>query len=116
MFDQMKMIGSLMKNAGALRERAEQFKQELEKKTVESESGGGAVRVVMNGRGRVQRIDLDQNLLTGLAGDDKTIVEELIAAAVNGAVEKVQTLMQEEIKKAAGGLDIPGLENMMGGM
>ena len=113
MFDQMKMLGSLMKNAGALRERAEQMKAELEQKTVEGESGGGAVRVLMNGKGRVLRVDLEANMLTGLAGDDKTIIEELIAAAVNNGVEKVQELLQEEFKKAAGGLDIPGLGGIL---
>lgn len=113
MFDQMKMLGSLMKNAGAIRERAEQMKAELENKAVEGESGGGAVRITMNGKGRVVRVDLEANLLKGLAGDDKVIVEELIAAAVNSAAEKVQQLVQEEVKKAAGGLEIPGLENML---
>ena len=114
MFDQIKMLGNLMKNAGAIRERAEQMKAELERKIVEGESGGGAVRVTMNGKGRVVRIELEPNLLKGLAGDDKVIVEELIAAATNNAVDKVQQLMQEEFRKAAGGLDIPGLENMLG--
>jgi DNA-binding YbaB/EbfC family protein len=114
MFDQIKMLGSLMKNAGAIRERAEQFKRELETKSVDGESGGGAVRVTMNGKGRVIRLELDPHLFTALTGDDKAVGEDLIAAAVNQATEKVQQLMQEEIKKAAGGLDIPGLENMVG--
>lgn len=114
MFDNLRNLGSLLKNSDQIRERAEQFKSELEKKTVEGEAGGGAVRVVMTGRGRVVRIDLDQPLMLGLAGDDKTMVEELITAAVNNALDKVQELMAEEMRKATGGLNIPGLDGLLG--
>lgn len=115
MFDQFKDIGKLMKNAGAIREKAEQLKEELGNRTVEGEAGGGAVRVTLDGRGRALRVELDQNLLAGLAGDDKVIVEELIAAAFNDGMEKVQRLVQEEMQKAAGGFDIGGLSGLFGG-
>lgn len=106
MFDQFKNMASLMKNAGAIRERVERFKAELEHKTVEGESGGGAVRVTLNGKARALRVTIDQPLMAGLAGDDKTVVEELIAAAFNDANEKLQRLLAEEVQKAAGGLGI----------
>ena len=114
MLGNIKQLGELMKNAGAIKERIEQVKNELERKTVTGESGGGAVTVTMTGKGRVVRIDLDQNMMAGLAGDDKTMVEELIAAAVNDAVEKVQKLVAAEIQNATGGLNLPGLEDMIG--
>jgi nucleoid-associated protein EbfC len=114
MFDQFKNLATLMKNAGALRERAEQFKAELERKTVNGESGGGAVRVTLNGKGRALRVAIDQPLLVGLAGDDKTIVEELIAAAFNDAHDKLENVVAEELRKASGGMNIPGLEGMLG--
>lgn len=114
MFDQLKNMASLMKNAGALRERAEQFKAELERKTVDGESGGGAVRVTLSGKGRTLRVNIDQPLMLGLAGEDKTLVEELIAAAFNNAHDKLQELIQEELSKAAGGLDLPGIEGLLG--
>jgi nucleoid-associated protein EbfC len=114
MFDQLKTLTSLMKNASALRERAEQFKAELERKWVEGESGGGAVRVTLNGKGRTLRVEIDQPLMTGLAGDDKTMVEELIAAAFNNAHDKLQELVAEELRKASGGLNLPGIEGLLG--
>lgn len=114
MFDQFKDIGKLMRNAGAIRERAEQLKEELANRTVEGEAGGGAVRVTLDGRGRAIRVEIDQNLMAGIAGDDKVIVEELIAAAINDGMEKVQDLLQEEMQKAAGGFDIPGLSGLFG--
>jgi DNA-binding YbaB/EbfC family protein len=116
MFDNLKNLGSIMKQAGEFQERAEQMKEELERKSVEGESGGGAVRVTLNGKGRCLRIELDEPLLAGLVGDDKAMVEDLIAAAYNAAMDKVQELVADEMKKAAGGIDIPGLQNMLGGM
>ncbi|MHC4994031.1 MAG: YbaB/EbfC family nucleoid-associated protein [Planctomycetota bacterium] len=116
MFDNLKNLGSIMKQAGEFKERAEQMKQELERKTVEGESGGGAVRVTLNGKGRCLRIELDEPLLMGIAGDDRAMVEELIAAAYNAGIDKVQELVAEEMNKAAGGIDIPGLQNMLGDM
>ena len=114
MFDQLKNLTALMKNAGEIRQRAEQFKAELERKTVDGESGGGAVRVTLNGKGRTLRVQIDQPLLVGLAGDDKTMVEELIAAAFNNAHDKLQQLVTDELRKASGGLNLPGMEGLLG--
>jgi hypothetical protein len=121
MFDQIKNLGALMKNAGQIREKAEQLKTELERRTVEGESGGGAVRVIMNGRMRVLRIDLDQPMMAAFvsggddSGGDKTMVEELIAAAVNNATDKVQQLLAEQMQELTGGMNLPGMENLLGG-
>jgi DNA-binding YbaB/EbfC family protein len=115
MFGNMKDLGSLMKQAGQFREKAEQLKQELERKTVTGEAGGGAVRVTMNGRGRVVHMEIDQNMLSGLAGDDKEMVEELITLAVNNAMDKVQELIASEVRELTGGMNIPGLNEMFGG-
>ena len=114
MFEQFKNLSSLMKNAGQIREKAEQIKAELERKTVEGESGGGAVRVIMNGKMRVLRIDLDQPMMAGLGGDDKVMVEELITAAVNNAVDKVQDMIAEQMRELTGGMNLPGMENLLG--
>lgn len=117
MFDQIKNLGALMKNAGQIRAKAEQLKAELERKTVEGESGGGAVRVIMNGKMRVLRIDLDRPMMAAFVGggeEDKTMVEELIAAAVNNAVDKVQRLLAEQMQELTGGMNLPGMENLLG--
>ncbi len=115
MFDNFKNIAALMQNAGSFKEKADELKRELDTKTVEAESGGGAVRVTMTGKGRVQRIDLNQTLLLGIAGDDKTVVEELIASAVNAAHDKVQALLVSEVQKVAGDINLPfDLGDMLG--
>ncbi|MDX1564289.1 MAG: YbaB/EbfC family nucleoid-associated protein [Phycisphaeraceae bacterium] len=113
MFDQFKNIAHLMKNAHQIREQAERLKAELKHKSVTGESGAGAVRVTVNGHGAVLRVHLEQPLLVGIAGDDKAMVEELIAAAANDAVARLKKMLGEEVRKATGGMDIPGLEDML---
>jgi hypothetical protein len=115
MFDQIKQLSALMKNAGAIKERAEQMKAELDKKTVEGNAGAGAVRVTMTGKGRVLKVTLDQPLIVGLAGGDKQMIEDLIAVAINDANDKVQQLLADEMRKATGGLDLGNLSSMFGG-
>jgi len=114
MFDDLKKLGSLMKNAGQMREKAEQMKAELAKKSVVGESGGGAVRVTLNGQAQCLGIELDKNLLMGIAGDDKAVVEDLIAAAFNDAQQKVHRLLAEHVQELTGGMNLPGMEGLMG--
>ena len=113
MLENLKNLGSIMKMAGQMKERAAELQAELERRTVQGESGGGAVRVTANGRGRILRIELDEPVLGGIAGDDKEVVEELIAAAVNVTLEKVQRLAAEEMSKLTGGMNIPGLSDLL---
>lgn len=115
MFDNIRNMGNIMKLAGQAREKAEQMQAELERETVTGEAGAGAVRVTLNGKGRAQRIDLDPAMLSDLAGDDKEMAEDLIAAAFNAAMEKVQNLVMEKTRELTGGMDLPGMENLLGG-
>ena len=115
MFDNMKQFASIMKNLPEMKARAEHMQAELERKIVEADAGGGAVKVTMNGKGRVLRINIDQPLMMGIAGDDKAMVEELIAAAINSGMDKVQGLLSEEMRNVAGGMDLPGLDGLLGG-
>ncbi|MBI1374101.1 MAG: YbaB/EbfC family nucleoid-associated protein [Phycisphaera sp.] len=114
MFDQLKNLGSLMKNAAAMREKAEQMRAELEKKTVTGEAGGGAVRVILTGQARCVSIEIDKNLMIGIAGDDKAVAEDLITAAFNDAQVKVHELLAEHVSEITGGMDLGGLQGMMG--
>lgn len=114
MFDNFKNMGQLLKNAGEIKQKAAELQEQLERQTVEGESGGGAVRVTMNGKAHVLRIELEQPLLVGIAGDDKEMVEELIAAAFNAATAKVHQLVAEEMQKLTGGLNIPGITDALG--
>lgn len=119
MFDQlknMKDLAGLMGNLGGLKEKMEQAQAELATKTVEAEAGAGAVRVTMNGKFEVIGVAIDPVMITTLAGTgsdaDRQMVEELIVSAMNGAVMKVQELLQETIGEATGGLgglNLPGM-------
>lgn len=116
MFDQLKNIkdlAGLMGNLGDIKEKMEQAQAELAEKTVQAESGAGAVRVTMNGKFEVIDVTIDPAMVTVLAGAgtdaDRQMVEELIASAMNAASVKVQDLMKDTIGEAAGGLNLPGL-------
>lgn len=113
MFDQFKNLGNMMKMAGEAKQRAAEMQAELERRTVTGESGGGAVRVTLNGKGRCLRLETDPALFAGLVADDKAMAEELIAAAFNDGMGKVQQVVAEELKKVTGGMDLPGLEGMV---
>jgi hypothetical protein len=119
MFDQlknMKDLASLMGNLGGLKEKMEQAQAELATKTVEAESGAGAVRVTMNGKFEVVDVTIDPVMITTLAGTgtdaDRQMVEELIASAMNAAVLKVQELLKDTLGEATGGLNLPGMPGM----
>ncbi|MCX5661782.1 MAG: YbaB/EbfC family nucleoid-associated protein [Planctomycetota bacterium] len=127
MFDNLKNLGALMTQAREMKQRMEQIQAELAGKTVEADSGAGAVRVVMNGKFEVLSIRLDRAVLASLlapsggggaaaaSADDQRMVEDLIAAAVNAAMRKAQELAAAEMGKVTGGMNLPGLEKLMGG-
>jgi DNA-binding YbaB/EbfC family protein len=114
MFDQLKQLGAMMKNAGVIKQNMEKFKAEMATRTFDGEAGGGAVRVTVNGQGRIARLSLDEKLLMGLAGPNKMMVEDLIAAAVNSAVDKMQAVMAEGMRKVTDGMDLPGMDGLLG--
>ncbi len=98
-------IGNLMKQAQAVQENLRKAQEELAHIEVEGESGGGMVKVAMTCRHDVRRVQIDDELL----GDDKEVLEDLIAAAVNDAVRKVEKATQEKMAGLTSGINIPGL-------
>lgn len=122
MYEQMKNLKNMMGALGnpqELREKFQQIQEELAQKTVEAESGAGAVRVVVTGRFEVQSVTLDPHMIGALAGEgadaDKEMVEELIASATNAALEKAQQMVRDEMARLTGGMQLPGMEGLMGG-
>jgi len=119
MLENLKNLAGMMGQVGELKQKFEQIQAQLGQKTIEAESGAGAVRVVMNGRFEVLAVRLDPTMTATLVGDgaeaDQQMIEELIAAAVNAAVAKTQELIKEEMSTLTGGLNIPGLDKMLGG-
>jgi DNA-binding YbaB/EbfC family protein len=80
--------------------------QEIEESTVEASAGGGAVTVVVSGQPRVQSVKIEPEAVDS---DDVEMLEDLIVAALNEALEKVRTMQAERFGSVAGGLDISGL-------
>jgi len=99
----MKGLGDIMKQAQAMQENMQKMQEELASKIVLGESGAGMVTVTMNGRHDVKKIDIDQSLLT----EDKTILEDLLAAAVNDAVRKVEQENKNMMGDLTGGMQMP---------
>jgi DNA-binding YbaB/EbfC family protein len=118
MFDNMKNMASFLGQAKQMKEKMEQLQTELGDKTVEADAGAGAVRVVANGKLEIISVHLDKPLLATLAGEgadaDQQMIEDLITGATNAALDKARELVQQEMAQVTGGLDLPGLEKMMG--
>ena len=119
MWDNLKNLPDLMGQAKELKGRMEQLQDDLTRQTVEADAGAGAVRVTVNGKLEVSSVRFDQLLLISLAGEgsdmDQQMVEDLTAAAINAALHKARELAQQEMGKLTGGLNIPGLEKLIGG-
>ena len=124
MFDNLKNLSGLMAQAREMKEKMEQMQAELGRRTVEADSGAGAVRVVMNGKFEVVAVHLDPHMVAALVAspspgapasdEDRHLIEELIGAAFNAALAKSQDMAREEMAKITGGLNLPGLGNMLG--
>ncbi len=98
-------LGALMQQAQEMQEKFRQAQEELERTEVQGEAGGGLVKVVMNGKREVLRLTIDDSLFRE---EDKEILEDLVAAAVNDAVHKVSRMKEEKMAELAGGFQLPG--------
>ncbi len=96
-------IGNLMKQAQKMQENMQKMQEEVAQLEVEGQSGGGMVKVVMTGRHDIKRVSIDDSLM----GDDKDMLEDLIAAAVNDAVRQVEKSSQDKMSSVTGGMDLP---------
>jgi hypothetical protein len=96
-------IGNLMKQAQQMQASMQQAQEELANIEVTGEAGGGLVKIVMTGRHDVKRVRIDDSLMQ----DDKDMLEDLLAAAVNDAVRKVESTNQEKMAAITGGMSLP---------
>lgn len=96
-------LGNIMKQAQQMQENMKAMQEQLASIEIEGQSGAGMVKVVMTCRHDVKRVSIDPSLL----GDDKEMLEDLIAAAVNDAVRRVETTAQEKMGSLTGGLGLP---------
>ncbi len=107
-----KMIGGLMKQAQKLQEEMARIQAEAAQRTVEATAGGGMVTAVANGANEVVSIRIEKDVINP---EDAEMLQDLVVAAVNGALRKAQEGMQQEMARLTGGLNVPGLGDL-GGM
>ena len=96
-------LGGLMKQAQKMQEELQKAQERLAQEEVTGESGGGLVKVTMNGRHEVKRVDIDASLM----GDDKEMLEDLIAAACNAAAQRIAEKTQENMATLTAGMPLP---------
>jgi DNA-binding YbaB/EbfC family protein len=99
----MKGLGGLMKQAQEMQEKMQQAQEEVASLEVTGESGAGMVKVVMTGRHDVRSIKISDDLLS----EDKEILEDLVAAAVNDAVRKVESESKDKMSSVTSGIPLP---------
>jgi nucleoid-associated protein EbfC len=96
-------MGNLMKQAQAIKENVEKAQAEVASIEVVGESGGGMVKVTMSGRHEVKKVQIEP----AVAADDRELLEDLVAAAVNDAVHRVEARIQEKMAGAMAGMQLP---------
>ncbi len=92
-----------MKQAQKMQEEMKKTQERLAREEVTGEAGGGLVKVRMNGRHEVLRVEIDDSLF----GDDKEMLEDLVAAACNDAAKRVADKMQQSMSDMTAGLNLP---------
>jgi nucleoid-associated protein EbfC len=96
-------IGNMMKQVQKMQNDLQKAQEKLAQEEVEAESGGGMVKVVMNGQHEVKRVSIDDSLM----GDDKEMLEDLVAAAMNAAVQKVAAMTKDSMSGLTSGMGLP---------
>ncbi|WP_163576695.1 YbaB/EbfC family nucleoid-associated protein [Halomonas faecis] len=96
-------MGNLMKQAQEMQEKVQQAQEEVARAEVTGEAGAGMIKVTMNGRHDVSKVDIDPSVME----EDKELLEDLLAAAVNDAVRKVEANTKERMEEATAGLTLP---------
>jgi len=96
-------LGNLMKQAQAMQATMQKAQQELAAMEVTGEAGGGMVKVTLNGRHEARRVQIDPTV----PGDDREMLEDLIAAAINDATRRIEAATEEKMSSLMGGMNLP---------
>ena len=100
-----------MNQAKMMQNRLAQIQEEMAQKTVEASSGGGMVTVVANGRQEILSVKIEPEVVNP---EDVEMLQDLILAAANEALRRAQEMVNEDMSKLTGGLNIPGLGGGLG--
>ncbi len=101
-----KGLGNIMKQAQQMQQKIARVQQELEGREVEATSGGGMVTAVVNGKQQLLNLKIEKDVVDP---EDVDMLQDLVSAAVNEAIKKSQEMMQEEMGKVTGGMNLPGM-------
>ena len=96
-------LGNLMKQAQKMQEEVQRLQAEIANTEIVGEAGGGMVRVTMNGRHDLKSVEIDPVLMS----DDKSMLEDLLAAAVNDANRRVEAMSKEKLASVTAGINLP---------
>lgn len=96
-------LGNILKQAQKMQEELQKTQEKLAREEVTGEAGGGMVKVTMNGKHEVRRIEIDPSLMN----DDKEMLEDLVVASVNAAVRRVGEKTQENMADLTSGFQLP---------
>lgn len=96
-------LGNIMKQAQKMQAELQKAQEQLANEEVTGESGGGLVKVTLNGKHEVRRVSIDDSLM----GDDREMLEDLVAAAFNDAVHRVAEKMQQSMSGVTAGMGLP---------
>jgi len=96
-------IGNMMKQAQALQNNMQKVQAEIAQLEITGEAGGGMVKITINGRHEARRVQIEP----GVYGEDREMLEDLLAAAFNDAVHKLEAATQAMMSNAMGGLKLP---------
>ena len=96
-------MGNIMKQAQQMQENFQKAREEIANMEVTGESGAGLVRITMTGQHDVKRVDIDPSVIT----DDKEMLEDLVAAAVNDANRRVEKTTQDKMSEITSGMGLP---------
>lgn len=110
MFGKLGDIAGLLKSAKEMQSRMAEMQEQLAAKRFEAEAGGGMVRAIVDGKGTLVDIRIDPQ-----AASDVELLEDLVKGAVCAATHKAHEGMKQEMSGLTGGMDIPGLSDMLGG-
>ena len=102
-------MGKMMRQIQKMQEDMQRLQEELKQRTVEASAGGGAVRAVVTGGLELRQVKIDP---AAVDPDDLEMLEDMIAAAVNEALRKAQEMVQEEMARITGGLNLPQIPGL----